>query len=80
MNTLKSWFDWFMVFVLYVVLRSRWIYFHINPRYQKFKMSEKESHFIHDVYGTLHSDIIIELKNGKSIRWWVYTKEKAAST
>lgn len=56
--------DWFMVFVCYVVLRTRWTYFHVHPNYIKFKMTDTEIHFQHKLTGQIHSDIRIELKNG----------------
>lgn len=74
---LKSMFDWLTIGVLYIVLRARWIYLHVHPRYKKFHVTGEESHFIHEKHGSLHSDIIINLNSGKSVRWWVYETKKA---
>jgi hypothetical protein len=59
--------DWFMVGVVYLVLRLRWAYFHIHPSYMKFRMTETENHFQHKSTGRIHSDVIIELKNGRKL-------------
>ncbi len=56
--------DFFMIALFYLLLRTRWIYFHLHPNYIKFYMSESESYFQHKNNGRLHSDIRIELKNG----------------
>jgi len=65
LDKLRSGWDWFMVGVIYLVLRVRWIYFHLHPNWNKFWMTEKEAHFIHKYTGELVSDVRMHLTNGK---------------
>lgn len=45
--------------LLWLILRLRWAYFHVNPNYVKFKMSPTEFHFWNKRTNSIHSDIII---------------------
>lgn len=64
---LRSFFDWVVVYTLYVFLRIRWIYFHIHPNYIKFYMDEKEAHFQNTKTGEVHSNITIHLVDGRTL-------------
>jgi len=64
LNKLLYLWDFFIVALLYLLLRTRWLYFHLHPNYIKFFISDSESHFQHKINGRLHSNIRIELKNG----------------
>lgn len=39
-----------------LLLKARWLYFHLNPRYAKFYVTEDEAHFQHTPTGTIHSN------------------------
>lgn len=67
---MRTAWDYFTLLVIYLVLRTRWVYFHLHPHYQKFYASDKEAHFINKYTGELVSDIIMELTNGEKLRWW----------
>lgn len=45
-----------MRLILAFLLRIRWAYFHVNPNYIKFYMTEDEAHFQHSKTGLIHSD------------------------
>lgn len=49
--------DRIIIFVIKVLLRIRWIYFHLNPLYVKFSMEGTECHFWHRLTNTIHSDL-----------------------
>lgn len=58
-NLLKKIINGILCALLYVFLRLRWIYFHINfVRYRKFYFSKTESHFLDMYTNEILSDIV----------------------
>jgi hypothetical protein len=43
-------------FIIMTMVIVRWVYFHIHPHYNKFRMSNDEYHFIHAKTGQLFSN------------------------
>lgn len=43
-----------------LLLKVRWLYFHVNPFYKKFYMSADEAHFWNSRTNTIHSNFSIK--------------------
>lgn len=51
----------FLIMILVTILvKLRWIYFHVNPSYKKFYMdsSHTEAHFFHAKTNSIHSNLV----------------------
>jgi len=51
--------DYLEVYLLRIVLKLRWWYFHLCPWYCKFSVEGNEYHFQNTRTGVIHSQIII---------------------
>ena len=47
-----------MKFIITIIVKLRWLYFHLNPAYVKFYIDAErtEAHFQHRKDGSLHSN------------------------
>ena len=43
--------------IIMIIVKLRWIYFHLSPMYVKFYMTPEEAHFQHRKDGSIHSNI-----------------------
>ena len=56
-----------MRYLLNILLRLRWAYFHLNPAYTKLFMdsARTEAHFFHARTNTLYSDMRVGTDSGE---------------
>jgi hypothetical protein len=47
-------------FIISLLLKLRWVYFHVHPWYVKIYLTETESHFYHKRTNTIHHNYSIK--------------------
>ena len=52
--------DHIQVVVMLILLKLRWVYFHICPWYRKFSIAGTELHFQNMRTNTIHSRVVVE--------------------
>ena len=43
--------------IIMLLVKLRWLYFHLNPMYVKFYVANDEAHFQHRKAGSIHSNL-----------------------